>query len=190
VKPVTAPAPVAAAKPVAAPAPKPVAVVKPMTAPVAIPQKPKLDDASALASATLGDFFDLLIAGQTLILSKEGDAFILSLNEGKPIASKTAAPKAVESSGPKLRGDAYWHEVLTPEYDTWFYADAGTGKAWQDMTPEEKDAFVESLGITYEPHDDPRVNSLHQVTTLLKHLGIVKYKKEYKDAKVRDALRA
>jgi hypothetical protein len=191
-----APKPVAVpVKPVAKPAPAPVApkpvAVAPKVAPTPIPQK--ADEAVALAGATLADLFELMINGHSLILSKEGDSFILSMDAGKagakPVTAKAAAPVA---SGPKLRGDAFWKEVLSEEYYSWYYEDAGQGKPWGEMTQEEKVALADEIGVDAASyaHDDQRMANMRMVEQVQKTLGLEKYKPQYKSAAAREALKS
>lgn len=204
-KPVVKPA-APAPKPVAVPvkpvakaasapvAPKPVAVA-PKVAPTPIPQKSEQKaDADVLAEATLADLFELMGNGSTLVLTKENGALVLSLCEAsggkQPVATKAAAP--VASAGPKLRGDAFWKEVLSEEYYSWYYEDAGSGKPWGEMTQEEKVALADELGVDAASyaHDDQRMANMRMVEQVQKTLGLEKYKAQYKTAAAREALKS
>lgn len=196
-KPVTKPAPKPAPKPVAKPAAKPVAVSKPVAvapkvAPTPIPSKPVTavsgnGEAQSVLSMTVQEVFEIMRSGESLALVKEDkNTMILSLVPTDAV-SKNLAKAAAPSK--KLRGDAYWSEVLSPEYYSWYYKDAGNGKPWGDMTAEEKEEFVTGLGIEYETSDDPRMNALHQVQALLAKMGIEKYKEQYQTSAARDALK-
>lgn len=192
-KPVAAPAKAAVpANDKVAPASKPVAVA-PKAAPQPIPAKPvaslDADDATkATLSASFKEVLEAMSTGMSLVIAHTGkNEWEMTLMSGDAVAPAKAAAAA---DAKKLRGDEFWREVLSPEYYSWYYEDAGTGKPWSQMTSEEKAAFVEATGVQYAASEDARVNALHQVEALLTQLGIEKYKPEYKSAKARDALKA
>lgn len=191
--PKVAPKSVVVPKPAPKPAPKPVVAPKPAPKPAPVAPTPiaikESDEAKVLRGATLAELFDVLKVGTSLVVSREDKGtWVLSLCESEAVSKsggngKTAAPTH------KLRGDAFWQEVLTPEYYSWYYGDAGGGKPWGEMTSDEKEALASELGVEFEGSPDPKINALKMVTALLDKLGIEKYKAEYKSSAARDALK-
>lgn len=182
------------AKPAAAPK-----TVAPAAAPKPIQPKPQPPiDGDKDTLTVLGSNFQTVLEamanGMTLVIarSSKNEWSMVLINsadmvKASPVAAVAAGAKV---AGTGLRGDAYWREVLTPEYYSWYYEDAGAGKAWSQMSADEKNAFVDATGVVYEASEDSRLNAMRQVEALLIGTGIKKYKDQYTSAKARDAIKA
>jgi len=126
---------------------------------------------------------DALDDGKTLIVKVTEDGYQVSMTS-VAVATATVVPQTK-----KLRGDDFWREVLDPEYYKFNYEDAGNGKGWYDMSPEEKVNFADELGVEWEEKDDDKVTMMNMVRAIFKELGLAKYKPEYKSASARNALK-
>lgn len=193
---VPAPEPKPAAKVATpAPAPKPAATVAPKVAPTPIPQSD--GGANSVVNTSVKEVLDALTEGQVLVIARTGKGeWTMTITDvpGGAVVSGGSKKGTVApvSTGPKLRGQDYWKEVLSPEYYSWYYEDAGTGKPWGDMTIEEKAALANQLGVdpqTYA-HADERVSQMRMVEAVQAAMGLNKWKPEYEKKAARDALKA
>jgi len=128
---------------------------------------------------------DALDDGKTLVVKVTDDGYQVSMSDAA-VTTATAAPQP-QTKG--LRGEDFWREVLTDDYYAFTREDAGGGKAWDDMTREEKVEFADDLGVSWDESEDEKVDFMAMVRAVMKHLEIVKYKPEYKSSAARKALR-
>jgi ABC-type tungstate transport system permease subunit len=149
--------------------------------PVETPEKPVKEEkiAGTLSDAALTQILEALTKGETLVLTRTA-------------ASKWQVTKGdvkAVASGPKMRGDAYWREVLTPEFYKWQFEDAGEGKPWNALTKEEKYAYAATHQATWEKKEDERLDQMAMVEAVQGALGLVKYKEQYARPSQRNMLK-
>jgi len=111
--------------------------------------------------------------GHTLVVSRTGeDTWSVS-------SSGTAAVVA----GPqKLKGQAYWMKVLSPEFLEF-------DEEWKELTFAEKKVKAKKAKARWEAHEDDRVEAMRVKPALMKKLGIEKYKPEYQTRAARAAIK-
>jgi hypothetical protein len=192
-KPVTAPAKTIA-KPGAKPAAKPVAPAKPGAKPAPVVKKPVVhapveepeEDAAPATLTKVKKVEDsqMEILASTLLntLNNRQTLVITKLDDGKFSISLADAKVMATTSG-KLRGKEYWDEVLHPDYVAW-------QTEWKAMTQAEKAALCKKAKVTWEHQEDPRVDAIKMADAYCRAMGISKYKDEYKERKVREAISA
>jgi hypothetical protein len=124
-----------------------------------------------IAEGVLTGLLDALEKGQSIVITKMTD------NKWQ-LSSATAAVQA----GPKLRGQEYWDEVLTQDYQEW-HAD------WKTLTYAEKKKKAKSLKVKWEEHDDERIDNIRISAAVLAKLDIEKYNEDYQTRSARARLR-
>ena len=125
-----------------------------------------------VAEGVLTGLLDAMDKGQSIIITKLAD-------HGKwQLSSGTAAVAA----GPKLRGQEYWNEVLTEDYQEWH-------EDWKNLTYADKKKKAKSLKVKWEEHDDERIDNIRISAAVLSHLGIEKYNDDYQTRSARSRLR-
>lgn len=149
----------------------------------AIPAIAAVADTAAIVDAVL-----LQIAQAIESLVASGTAMVAVAATGVAVAAQAEAPAEPKSKG--LRGQAFWEEVCSKKYADFFYRDAGDGKAWESMTPDEKYEFADALDVDWDEHDDVRVDAIRMCKAIYAKLEITKYKDEYKTSAARNAVKA
>lgn len=150
--------------------------------------KPAAKQEEEVVTTSVADLLDAMDTGAILVLTRLDDnRWTLAKAGLAPATAEAYAEPAPQ--GKKLRGDAFWKEVLTPEYYNFYYVDAGDGAPWSKMSKEEKFDFADNLGVEWEEQEDERVEFMKMVKAIFDELGIVKYKDEYKSSASRKALR-
>ena len=121
----------------------------------------------------LPHFMDLMEEGQVLLISKtDDDTWLMSIGEGQ-----------VLSGAQKLKGKAYWDEVLSPEFQE-------HNSTWKELTYDEKVKEAKKLKVEWDSHENPKVDVMRITDKVRQHLGISKYKPEYAGRSDRAAIRA
>ena len=128
-------------------------------------------DATA-AGANMLELLDSMADGQSLVITRN--------NAGKWTFSTTDAIAAA-SKPAGLRGNAYWDEVISPEFRAW-YAD------WHNLTQDERIRTAKKNGVTWKEDKDPRVNIMRATAAYREAMGIEKYKPEYRSRSERAKL--
>jgi len=82
----------------------------------------------------------------------------------------------------KLRGNAYYDAVVSPEYEKW-------SAEWKTKTYEEKVRFAQKKKITWDEYPNPKVDVIRLTEAVRTALGIEKYRPEYRTRASRAALR-
>jgi len=111
--------------------------------------------------------------GEALTIVKQAD--------GRYTVTEASIVETKKAEG-KLRGNAYWAEVCTPEYLEW-------EKSWKTMTYADKLKAAKKAGAKWESHDDQRINTIRITESFREVNGIEKYKPEYSTMSSRAAIR-
>jgi hypothetical protein len=156
-----------------APAPKPKAAKKPVKKPA--PKSKTVEVKKVDDQVAEGVFTELLEA------MREGQAIVALRLPDNKWQFMTSDVQAV-SMGTKLKGKEYYDEVQTQEYKD-FIAE------WTDLTYQEKVKKAKKLKVTWEEHDDKRVDNIRLMLAVREKLGIEKYKPDYINKSARDRLR-
>lgn len=144
-------------------------------------------DATVPAVSPPGDnmVFDSIVKALLAAL-QDGLALVVTpLNNGalEIVATpqeKSAAKKASRAN--VLTGNAYWQEVLTPEFRE-------HEREWLSLSLDERKKEAKKLKVKWEPHDNPKVDAMNMTTAVRAKLGIEKYKPQYQSQAARKLLR-
>jgi hypothetical protein len=138
---------------------------EPVVAETRMPSTVQIDDLTRL--------LDYMAKGHTLMLQRySDDTWEIGMTKEERVASGRK----------KLTGVSYWDEVLSDEFQTF-------QKEWSKLSPEEKIAKARKEGVTWDEHDDPKINIMHLSDAYRAHYKIKKYKPEYENAAMRKALK-
>lgn len=120
--------------------------------------------------------FDAMAEGQIAVLKKvDSRTILMTLTVEDAGLSVAAGPR-------KLSGKEYWQEVLDPDYNEW-------REEWVELTYEEKVARAKKAKVKWEEHENPKVDVMRLTEAYRKHLGVHKYKPEYRSRSARSAVR-
>jgi hypothetical protein len=76
-------------------------------------------------------------------------------------------------AGARLKGKSFWDAVSNPEYQQW-------SREWNQLTFSEKKKRAEKMGVTWEISKNPKIEAMNITKAVREHLGIEKYRDEYK----------
>ena len=124
-----------------------------------------------VAEEVLTGLLDAMDKNQSIVITK--------LTDNKWQLSSGAV---AVSAGPKLRGQEFWDEVLTPEYQEWH-------DEWKSLTYAEKKKKAKAMKVEWEEHDDERIDNIRMSAAVLAGLGIEKYNEDYQTRSARARLR-
>lgn len=131
----------------------------------------EFDDGNAISA-----IFDAMAEGQIAVLKKvDSRTILMTLTDEDAGLSVAAGPR-------KLSGKEYWQEVLDPDYNEW-------REEWVELTYEEKVARAKKAKVKWEEHENPKVDVMRLTEAYRKHLGVHKYKPEYRSRSARSAVR-
>lgn len=128
----------------------------------------KVDD--TMVSSIVLELLLSLEDGQAVLFQKSDGGFSISTGE------------AVETTK-KLKGKAYWEEVTDPKYREW-------DEEWREKSYEEKVKFAKKQKLEWNEHENPRVDVIRLTQAVREHLGIEKYKPQYRTRSAREAVKA
>jgi len=135
---------------------------------------------------TMEKFFDSAPVGVSIVATRQSaDSWLFGVGNASvvPVSAK------MQSSGRGLKGRAFEREAYSSKYYTFHYEDAGDGQPWTGRSVEDKYAYADELGVTWEKYDNVTVDTMRMVKAIYEKLGIEKWKPEYKSKVARDALR-
>jgi hypothetical protein len=127
------------------------------------------------------DLLECLESGQALLVTKT------SKNKYQITSGAATAVTAVKGRG--ITGSEFEKTAFSEEYYTYLYEDAGDGKSWKEMTPEERYAFAEVAEADWEEHENPKTDQMRMGQAVREALGIEKWKPQYASRSVRKALK-
>lgn len=81
-------------------------------------------------------------------------------------------------AGARLKGKSFWDAVSNPEYQQW-------SREWNQLTFSEKKKRAEKMGVTWEISKNPKIEAMNITKAVREHLGIEKYRDEYKSRAAR-----
>jgi len=137
-----------------------------------------------VVAGSLSDLFDALNDGTSVTITKLGKDKWQFVTGIAATAAPVSAPK-----GRGLTGMVFAREAYSEEFFKWHFEDAGSGKPWGEMTSEERYAFAEEIGASWEEHDEPRVDAMRMGQAVREKLDISKWKPEYESRAARKALK-
>jgi hypothetical protein len=82
------------------------------------------------------------------------------------------------TTGARLKGKSFWDAVSNPEYQQW-------SREWNQLTFSEKQKRAEKMGVTWEESKNPKIEAMNITKAVREHLGIEKYRDEYKSRAAR-----
>lgn len=132
-----------------------------------------------MKDAFLTDVLEAMQDGQTLLITRKKNGTW----EMRTVQTNAKVLTAEEDSMPKLSGKEYWDEVLSPEYRA-FYED------WNGKSFEERKAYAKKLKVRWESHESEKIEKMNLGTAVLNHLGIEKYKEQYRSSVARRRINA
>lgn len=127
--------------------------------------------AADVAGGILTGLLEGMNNGMAVVITRTG--------EGKWMFTTGVASVA---AGPKLRGKEYWETVLTQEYKEW-------QEEWTTLTYAEKVTKAKKMKVTWDRHDDERVDNIRVSAAVQAALGIEKYKPEYRTRAAQERLK-
>ena len=158
--------------------PPPESAKKPAERKKATPPPAKKDDIEVkkvddqIVEGVLTELLEAMDDGQSIVLTRLSAA-----------TWQFAGAQAALSipSGPILRGKEFKAEVQTEEYKEWH-------EEWADLTYPEKKKYAKKLKVTWDEHEDQRVDNIRMSSAVRAKLNIEKYKPEYIEKGARDRL--
>lgn len=127
---------------------------------------------TVVADNVFAQILEGIETGKSVLITRTGDGkWELSLTDGKG-----------KSSAGRLTGKAYWDEVSNPEFTQW-------NAEWQEKTFDEKKSYAKKLGLKWEEHANPKVEVMRITEAVRNHLGVEKYKEEYRTRSARAAIK-
>lgn len=130
----------------------------------------------ALSTQDILDVLDAMRTGETMVFKKaDNDKWHVALSSAPIVINQ-------RHTGNRMSGAAFDLEVQTDEYREW-------KATWSLLKTDEKMAAAQEAGVVWEEVADPRINQMRMTDAYLIHLGIEKYKEEYRDRKSRDAIK-
>lgn len=125
---------------------------------------------TVVAENVLTGLLDALDEGQAVVITRTG-ANTWQLSSGDGVAPTK-----------KLRGQEFWNEVLTPEYqemEEW----------WGDLDYDGKKKLLKKEKIKWEAHENESVDLIRIRQAYMEAKGIEKYKPEYQKRAAREAIK-
>jgi hypothetical protein len=123
----------------------------------------------------IADFMEMLEVGQSIIITRDSD---LTWRVSSGTMTKAPSGKIMGR-----QGKAYWEEVANPAFTDW-------QREWGQKTFAEKKAEAKKLGVTYEAHDNPKIEVMRITEAVREKIGIQKYKPEYASRAARAAIKS
>jgi len=109
-----------------------------------------------------------------LVERLKNDRWRLSIASVKdPVASEVGT----------LFGEAYWKEVINPDYREW-------QEMWKPLSSSDKEMLCKKVGAEWVRSSKPNINNMRMAEAYLHRVGIEKYKPQYRQDKDRARIRA
>ena len=143
-----------------------------------VEEKPELVDVEDL----FGQILAGLAEGKAILITRTKAGWAIHQPPVGPVPVDVApAVAAVPQPKKGLRGKAFDEAVCTPEYLAW-------EREWGQLTVAEKKAKAKKAGAKWQAHEHPQVELINLAAAYLKHLGIEKFKPDYKSLAARRAI--
>ena len=140
--------------------------------------EPELVDVEDL----FGQILAGLAEGKAILITRTKAGWAIHQPPVGPVPVDVApAVAAVPQPKKGLRGKAFDEAVCTPEYLAW-------EREWGQLTVAEKKAKAKKAGAKWQAHEHPQVELINLAAAYLKHLGIEKFKPDYKSLAARRAI--